>query len=69
MDLLRIGELQLHIQHQHSDGSWQDLEARPQSSADNDPEREWANGMTYACTKCDELVRVAVRPEDEIALR
>ena len=69
MDLLRIGELQLHIQHQHSDGSLEDLEPRPHSPADTDQEREWANGMTYACTKCDELVRVAVRPEDEIALR
>jgi hypothetical protein len=69
MDLLRVGELQLHIQHQHSDGSWEDLEPRPHSPADTDQERAWANGMTYACTKCDELVRVAVRPEDEIALR
>ena len=69
MDLLRIGELQLHIQHQHSDGSWADLEARPSSPADHDPEREWADGMIYACTRCDELVRVAVREEDETALR
>jgi hypothetical protein len=69
MDLLRVGELQLHIQHQHSDGSWQDLEPRPNSPADLDPEREWADGMIYACTKCDELVRAASRPEDETALR
>ena len=69
MDLLRVGELQLHIQHQHSDGSWQDLEARPHSPADTDQEREWANGMTYACTKCDEQVRIAYREDDEIALR
>lgn len=69
MDLLRVGELQLHIQHQHSDGSWEDLEPRPHSPADLDPEREWADGMIYACTKCDEPVRVAYRAEDETALR
>ena len=69
MDLLRVGELQLHIQHQHSDGSWQDLEARPSSASDVDPERAWADGMIYTCTKCDELVRVAYREEDETALR
>jgi len=69
MDLLRVGELQLHIQHQHSDGSWADLEARPSSAADLDPERGWADGMLYACTRCDELVRVAYREPDETALR
>jgi hypothetical protein len=69
MDLLRVGELQLHIQHQHSDGSWADLEARPSSAADRDPERDWADGMIYACTRCDELVRVAYSEEDETALR
>jgi len=69
MDLLRVGELQLHIQHQHSDGSWEDLEPRPQSSADHDPEREWANGTIYACKRCDELVRVRLDEEDETAPR
>ena len=69
MDLLRVGELQLHIQHQHSDGSWQDLEARPHSSADSDPERDWAEGTIYVCKRCDEMVRVKLDEEDETALR
>jgi hypothetical protein len=69
MDLLRIGELQLHIQHQHADGSWENLEPRPNSPADSDPEREWANGTLFACTKCDELVRVAYSEVEETALR
>ena len=69
MDLLRVGELQLRIQHQHSDGSWQDLEARPRSSADDDPERGWAEGRIYACSRCDEVVRVKLDEEDDSALR
>ncbi len=69
MDLLRVGELQLHIQHQHSDGSWQDLEARPHSPADNDPERAWADGTIYACGQCNELVRVRSGDGEETALR
>jgi hypothetical protein len=69
MDLLRVGELQLHIQHQHSDGSWADLEARPSSAADHDPEREWADGTIYACKHCNELVRVRTGDAEETALR
>jgi hypothetical protein len=69
LELLRVGELQLHIQHQHSDGSWEDLEPRPRSSADHDPEREWAEGTIYACNRCDELVRVRLDEAEETALR
>ncbi len=53
----------LRMQHRHEDGSWGTLEARPQhhSPSEHDPEGEWANGVIYACTTCDELVRVESR--------
>jgi hypothetical protein len=64
MDLIGRADLQLRMQHKHNDGEWATLEPRPghHSPAAHDPEREWANGVTYACTTCDELVRVAHDP-------
>lgn len=60
MDLLRIADLSLNIEHGHADGTWASFEPRPShhDPADHDPEREWANGRIYACTACDELIRV-----------
>ena len=64
MDRLRV-ETDLRLQHRHDDGSWRTLEPRePHSPSDFDPEREWANGKVYACTTCDELVRVAPIEEE-----
>jgi hypothetical protein len=57
-------ELDLRMQHQHADGSWGTLVSRePHSPSELDPERGWADGRLYACTTCDELVRV--KPGDE----
>jgi hypothetical protein len=68
MDLIGRADLQLRMQHQHSDGTWATLEPRPahHTPAEHDPEREWADGVTYACTRCDELVRVAHETPDAI---
>lgn len=53
----------LRMEHRHDDGSWGTLEPRPahHSPDQHDPENEWANGVIYACTTCDELVRVKSR--------
>lgn len=61
----------LQMQHRHEDGSWGTLEPRPQhhSPSEHDPEGEWANGVVYACTTCDELVRVASREGGEASRR
>ncbi len=50
----------LRMQHRHDDGSWGTLEPRPahHSPSEHDPEGEWADGVVYACTTCDELVRI-----------
>ncbi len=66
MDRFRIAEYELRMQHRHDDGTWSTLERRPapHDPAEDDPEREWADGVIYACTTCDELVRVAP-PEGE----
>lgn len=68
MDLIGRADLQLRMQHRHDDGTWATLEPRPahDSPADHDPEREWADGVIYACTRCDELVRVAHETPDSI---
>ena len=60
----------LRMQHRHDDGSWGTLEPRPahHSPSEHDPEGEWANHVIYACTTCDELVRVAA-PESGEATR
>ncbi|HET8784345.1 MAG TPA: hypothetical protein VFM38_01830 [Candidatus Limnocylindrales bacterium] len=55
----------LNIKHQHSDGSWADMEARDaHDPADSDEERDWQRGHVYVCTRCDETIAVAP-PEGE----
>jgi hypothetical protein len=58
--------LSLHLEHRHNDGSWSPLEARPSrhDAAEFDPERAWATGRVFACTTCDEQVRVTDLPSD-----
>ena len=52
MDLARVAELNLSFQHRHDDGSFGTFEPErsPHSSADHDPERDWASGTIYKCT-------------------
>ena len=60
-------ELDLRLQHQHADGSWGTLvPIEPHDSAELDPERTWKNGRIYACTSCDEKVRVAPVADEPI---
>lgn len=48
----------LRVEHQHSDGSWSEMEpAEAHDPADRDPEREWERGHVYVCA-CGEAVRV-----------
>ena len=68
MDLGRTAELELRLQHRHSDGSWSPLEPRsPHDAASLDPERGWPNGRLYVCKACDEQVIVEdpADPESE----
>lgn len=59
----RLAEEMLRLEHRHDDGSWGTLERTHHDPADHDPERGWAKGdIIYACTTCDEVVRV--RPSD-----
>jgi hypothetical protein len=61
-----------YVQHQHSDGSWSamvpeqdpDPEHDPHDAAQLDPEQEWQRGHVYACTSCQERVRIMV-PEEQ----
>jgi hypothetical protein len=56
---------ELELKHQHSDGSWGEMEAVPEDPADLDPERDWGNGgQIFACKACGEQVRVS-HPADE----
>ena len=68
MDQLRYAELDFRMQHRHRDGSWATLERRPphHSPADHDPERDWASGVIYECTTCEEFVRVAPREDKDL---
>jgi len=61
MDLLRVAEVSLRLQHRHDDGSWGSFEPAPphHSPTDHDPERDWASGTIYRCTTCDEEVLVS----------
>jgi hypothetical protein len=60
MDQRLMAEVNLRLQHLHSDGTWNTLERRPQhhDPADHDPERAWAEGQLFACPSCDEQVIV-----------
>lgn len=63
MDQSRLAEVLLRIEHRHDDGTWGALERRPahHDVADHDPERAWVDGEIYACSSCDEVVRVHTR--------
>jgi hypothetical protein len=54
----RFAELSFELEHRHNDGSWSRLERATHDPAQNDPEREWNNTELYACSRCDEQVRV-----------
>jgi hypothetical protein len=59
MDIGRVSELALRIQHRHTDGTWGSLEPRSHHDvADHDPETDWASGTVYICKTCDEEVHV-----------
>jgi hypothetical protein len=60
MDLAQAAEFQLRLRHRHSDGSWSELERRPDHDpASHDPERDWTSGLSlYVCKACDEEVLV-----------
>jgi hypothetical protein len=63
----RIAGLSLRLEHRHDDGSWAALERAPHDPADHDPERSWGRGQVFACTTCDEQVRIGL-PDDEPAV-
>ncbi len=50
---------ELVLDHRHADGTWARLEQVPDDVADHDPERDWRSGVVFACTVCDEQVRVS----------
>jgi hypothetical protein len=61
----RLIELDLHLRHRHSDGTWSPLtEVSPSHDpAASDPERSWGFGRLFRCSTCGE--EVVVEPEDE----
>ena len=63
MVLPRTAEYTLHLRHRHGDGTWSDLEPRPDDPAAHDPEREWGSGTLYVCRNCDD--QVFVQPESD----
>lgn len=60
---------ELVLEHRHADGTWAALEQVPDDSADHDPERDWREGVVFACTVCDEQVRVSLPTGDHEAGR
>jgi hypothetical protein len=61
MDFGRIAELNLRLQHEHSDGTWGSFEPVPSEhheSSAHDPERDWLSGKILRCKSCDEEVHV-----------
>jgi hypothetical protein len=59
VDVNRMVQQSLLLEHRHSDGSWERL--RPRSHPDqagSDPERGWQIGRIYVCPSCEETVRV-----------
>ena len=60
MDQSRLAAVLLQIEHRHEDGTWGSLERRRahHDVSDHDPERDWVDGELYACTTCDEQIRV-----------
>lgn len=60
----RIAEMSLHLEHRHRDDSWGTFERVPHDAAEHDPERDWVKGQAiYACTTCDERIRVTTDEE------
>jgi hypothetical protein len=63
----QLAELDLRLEHRHSDGTWSALKRSHHDPADHDPERDWLKGDVWTCTTCDEQVRVrnpaAAEPE------
>ena len=54
------------VEHLHADGTYSpmEVESGPDDPAEHDPERSWALGKIFACTRCAERVRI-VLPQDE----
>jgi hypothetical protein len=52
------------VEHLHADGtsSPMEIEPVPDDAAEHDPERTWAGGRIYRCTRCDERVKVTFPP-------
>jgi hypothetical protein len=64
----RLLQLAYRVEHQHSDGSWAEMEeVQPApDSAEHDPERFWSLRRIYRCASCNEVV--ALTPgEDTVA--
>jgi hypothetical protein len=64
MDNVRVFQ-ELQFQHRHDDGSWAEMERVPHDQAEHDPERSWAKGQIFRCTKCAEQIRVESGVEEE----
>ena len=62
----RLMELSLQLEHQHSDGSWASFERTSHDPSEHDPERDWMKGQIYACTRCDEKIRIRLPDEEPI---
>jgi hypothetical protein len=54
------------VEHLHDDGTWSpmEIEPAPEDPAERDPERRWAIGRIYVCTRCEERVRVTLPPSE-----
>jgi hypothetical protein len=71
MDLSRIAELNFTFEHRHEDGTLGTFEPEGgshHSSADHDPEHDWASGTgtIYKCTTCDEEIIVGYEQPDTL---
>jgi len=62
----RVYAQDLRLMHQHTDGSWSEMEERREhhGSAEHDPERRWGIGRLFVCRTCPEELVVTAGHED-----
>jgi hypothetical protein len=64
----RISELQLHLNHRHSDGRWSGMREH-HDAADHDAERSWIKGRRIFRCDCGEEVVVSTEAEPDAPIR
>jgi hypothetical protein len=54
----RLLSMEFQLRHRHGDGDWAPMRREPHDPAQTDPERDWANGEIFRCTRCDDQIQI-----------